>query len=127
MHVYYNILDLTSERLQAIPETCLHDRNCTSLRPDHDCEFQSFDNNTLRASDRTNNHIRHTNGQGMAANIVRVCQGFLDTDSASEAIAYFGNPSKATSVIQSCVFDAQSLVFDGVVVSTLLQRLRFGS
>ncbi|KAI0772231.1 hypothetical protein BC629DRAFT_1269533, partial [Irpex lacteus] len=53
---------------------------------------------------------------GMAANVVRVCQGFLDTDSASEAIAYFGNPSKATSVIQSCVFDAQSLVLDGVVI-----------
>ena len=55
----------------------------------------------------------------MIANIVRICQGFLDTGSPSESIAYFNDSSKPTSVIRSCVFDAQSLLLDGVVVSLL--------
>ena len=53
----------------------------------------------------------------MIANIVRICQGFLNTASSSESIAYFNDSSKPTSVIRSCVFDAQSLLLDGVVVS----------
>ncbi|KAI0086915.1 hypothetical protein BDY19DRAFT_1058451 [Irpex rosettiformis] len=53
---------------------------------------------------------------GMITNIVRICQGFLNTNDLSGAVAYFNDPSKPTSVIRSCVFDAQSLLLDGVVI-----------
>ncbi|KAI0700197.1 hypothetical protein BC835DRAFT_1221431, partial [Cytidiella melzeri] len=51
----------------------------------------------------------------MITNIIRICQGFLDVD-PSNSLAYFMNVSSPTYLIKSCLFNAQTLVLDAVVI-----------
>ena len=54
----------------------------------------------------------------MAVNIARVYQGFLSKgpDLPGGPEAYFADVSEATFVLKSCLYNAQTLVLDAVVV-----------
>lgn len=54
----------------------------------------------------------------MAVNIARVYQGFLSKGLSIEGgpEAYFADVSQPTFVIKSCLYNAQTLVLDAVVV-----------
>jgi hypothetical protein len=53
----------------------------------------------------------------MVVNIVRLFHGFLNTNlSHEQSVAFFATVSEPTFVIKSCVFNAQTLLLDGVLV-----------
>ena len=55
----------------------------------------------------------------MVTNIVHICQGFLNIGPRLPLgpEQYFGDNSRAPFVIKSCLFDAQTLLFDALMVS----------
>ena len=58
----------------------------------------------------------------MAVNIARVYQGFISVGPFLQGgpETYFADVSQPTFVTKSCLYNAQTLILDGVVVSTAL-------
>lgn len=52
----------------------------------------------------------------MIVNVIRLCQGFVDVEPAAAAL-YFGNVTEKTFVAKGVLYNAQTLILDGVVVS----------
>lgn len=54
----------------------------------------------------------------MIVNIVRICQGFLNIGPflPGGPVGYFNDVSQPTFVIKSCLYNAQTLILDAVVV-----------
>ena len=57
----------------------------------------------------------------MVTNIVHICQGFLNVGPkmANGPEQYFADVSQVTFVLKSCLYNTQTLVFDGVMVSAV--------
>ena len=55
----------------------------------------------------------------MTVNIIHVCQGFLSVgpNLPGGPEYYFSDVSQVTFIVKSCLFNAQTLVFDALVVS----------
>ncbi|KAI0339753.1 hypothetical protein BDW22DRAFT_1361354 [Trametopsis cervina] len=51
----------------------------------------------------------------MIVNILRICEGFLNID-PTQSLNFFNSVSEPTFVIKSCLFNAQTLILDAVVI-----------